>query len=216
MIDPTPLSQQILSELKEEIISGRLRPNQKISIEELAQNWKVSTTPVRDAIRNLDAAGFVVISPRKSITVADLDLKAFKDVFDLRIALECCAVELAINSIPTEVIENALHEFHFAYDEYKTTGNLEYLEKVDNYVHQIILDYCDNKKLVGMMDQLHDLISWARGIVINQPKSYVDAADEHILILEHLKSRQVELAVQAVRTHLKNSFERTQAYWNSK
>jgi DNA-binding GntR family transcriptional regulator len=214
MIDPTPLSQQIQAELKEEIISGRLRPNQKILIEELAQKWKVSTTPVRDAVRNLELAGFVIVSPRKSITVANLDLKAFKDVFDLRIALECCGVELAINRIPAHVIENALESFQHAYEKYKTSGNLDPLEQVDNVVHQIILDYCDNEKLVAMMDQLHDLISWARRIVINQPKSFGEAAGEHIQILEHLKSRQVQLAVQAMRTHLANSFERTQTYWN--
>jgi DNA-binding GntR family transcriptional regulator len=187
MIDPTPLSQQIQAELKEEIISGRLRPNQKILIEELAQKWKVSTTPVRDAVRNLELAGFVIVSPRKSITVANLDLKAFKD---------------------------ALESFQHAYEKYKTSGNLDPLEQVDNVVHQIILDYCDNEKLVAMMDQLHDLISWARRIVINQPKSFGEAAVEHIQILEHLKSRQVQLAVQAMRTHLANSFERTQTYWN--
>jgi DNA-binding GntR family transcriptional regulator len=213
MINRNPLSQQIMTELKEEIISGRLRPNQKISIEELAQRWKVSTTPVRDAVHNLELAGFVVVSPRKSITVANLDLKAFKDVFDLRIALECCAVELAILRIPDRVLEGALESFRCANEDYRTTGSLARLEQVDNLVHQIILDYCDNEKLVSTMDQLHDLVSWARRIVINQPKSYGEAAGEHIRILECLQSRQVQLAVQAMRSHLANSFERTVANW---
>jgi DNA-binding GntR family transcriptional regulator len=213
MIDATPLSQQILSELKEEIISGRLRPNQRISIEELAQRWKVSTTPVRDAVHNLELAGFVVVAPRKSIMVANLDLKAFKDIFDLRIALECCAVELAILRISDRVLEDALESFHSANEDYRTTGSLARLEQVDNLVHQIILDYCDNPKLVSTMDQLHDQVTWARRIVINQPKSYGEAAGEHIRILECLKSRQVQLAVQAMRSHLANSFERTVANW---
>lgn len=215
MIETTPLNDQIAHELKEEILCGRLQPGQKISIEELAQKWKVSTTPVRDAVRSLEAAGFVIVSPRKSIIVANLDLKAFKDVFDLRIALECCAVELSINSIPIEVIENALLEIQTALDEYNKSGNLEHLRKVDNDVHEITLAYCDNKKLVAMMDGLHDLINWARGIVIRQPRSYDEAAREHIQFLHDMQSRQTQLAVQTMRTHLMNSYERTRAYWNN-
>lgn len=215
MIDPTPLSEQIAHELKEEILSGDLQPDQKISIEELAKKWGVSTTPVRDAVRNLEGAGLVVVSPRKSITVANLNMKAFKDVFMLRIALECCAVELAIDRIPTEIIDDALQELQTAVDNFNKTQDYEHLKKIDNDVHQIVLEYCDNKKLVSMMDNLQDLIVWARGIVIRQPKSYDEAVDEHLQIIQHLKSRETQLAVEAMRSHLTNSYERTLKYWNN-
>ena len=215
MIETTPLNEQIARELKEEILTGKLQPDQKISIEELAKKWGVSTTPVRDAVRTLEAAGFLVVSPRKSITVSSLDRKTFQDVFTLRIALECCAVELAIDQIPAEVVENASKLLQAAVEKFKATGDYEHLVEVDNIVHQMILDYCDNKRLVSMMDDLHDLINWARGIVIHHPKSYDEAAYEHIQILQYVKSREKDLAVQAMRTHLMNSFERSRHYWNN-
>jgi DNA-binding GntR family transcriptional regulator len=215
MIETTPLNEQIAHELKEEILTGQLQPNQKISIVELARKWGVSTTPVRDAVRTLEAAGFLVVSPRKSITVSSLDKKTFQDVFTLRIALECCAVALAINKIPAELIDSSLKLLQVSVEKFKATGDYKHLEKVDNIVHQMVLDYCDNKRLVSMMDDLHDLINWARGIVIHHPKSYDEAAYEHIQILQYVKSREKDSAVQAMKTHLMNSFERSRHYWNN-
>lgn len=216
MIDTTPVNEQITKELKEEILTGRLRPGQKLSIEELANKWKVSSTPVRDAIHSLEASGFVHIYPRKSVVVATLDFKAFKDVFDLRIALECLAVELSIHRVPENILDDALATTQNALQAYIETSRVEHITNVDNIVHMIVLDYCDNYKLVSMMNDLHDLITWARSIVIQQPKAYDEAIYEHINILEHMKNRDVQAAVTAMRCHLANSYERSRSYWNAK
>jgi DNA-binding GntR family transcriptional regulator len=214
MIELSPLNSQLFHVIKEEILSGRLQPNQKISIEELAQRFGVSTTPVRDAVRHLQAAGFVIVSPRKSVTVAYLDEKAIKDVFNLRIALECCAVELSIDHIPYKVINHALQVNQTALDQYNSSGNPEYLDNQENYdVHEIILKYCENNKLVTIMDDLRGLIVWARGISVGKPKFSDEAVREHIQVLEHVKSKELELAVRAMRSHLTNSCERTLGYW---
>lgn len=213
MIDTTPLNEQIMRELKSEILTGKLKPGQKLMIEELSKRWNVSSTPIRDAIRSLEASGFVIIAPRKSIVVSKLDQKAFKNVFDLRIALECLAVELSIKSIPDDVIDEGIKVTKGARDKYQKTGNLELLQNVDNIIHLLVLEYCDNEKLVSMMDDLHDLITWARSIVVRQIKSYEEAAHEHVYFLECLKSRNTQMAVLAMRTHLTNSCQRTLSNW---
>jgi DNA-binding GntR family transcriptional regulator len=214
MIDTTPLNDQIVRAIKEEILNGQLEPGQKISIGELAQRWNVSTTPVRDAIRSLESAGFVHVSPRKSITIAQMDIKAFKDVFDLRIALECLAVEQSMDRIPQVKIEKTLDETLTALDRYNETGKMTYLKDVDYLLHDLVISYCDNNKLVNVMDELHDLIEWTRSLVGRQPKSYSTAVYEHIEVLKAFKERDVESAVRAMRIHLKNSFERTCQSWN--
>lgn len=213
MIELSPLNSQLFHVMKEEILSGSLQPNQKITIEELAQRFGVSTTPVRDAVRRLEAAGFVIVSPRKSITVASLDEKAIKDVFNLRIALECCAVELSIDRIPSKVIDYALHANQTALDKYNNSETSADLDKLELDVHQIVLKYCDNNKLVAIMDDLRGLIIWARGIPVGKPKFSAQAVREHIQILKHLKSKEAQPAVQAMRSHLAQSCERTLGYW---
>ena len=212
MLEVTPLNSQIVQVLKEEILSGSLQPNQKISIEELAHRFGVSSTPVRDALRTLETTGFVIVSPRKSITVASLDEKAIKDVFDLRTALECCAVELSIDNIPPKIVEKTLQANYTALEKYNASENPEYLRKLED-IHDIILEYCNNHKLISIMDDLRSLIMWARGTPIGQPKSYPESVIEHIKILEHIKSKERELAVQAMRSHLIASCERTLGFW---
>lgn len=214
MIETTSLNDQIANEIKKEILDGHLESGQKISIGDLAKKWNVSTTPVRDAIRSLESAGFLVISPRKSITIAKMDLKSFKDIFDLRIALECLAVETSLDRMPQSIIDSTFQESQSAYAKYKETGELSHLKNIDNLVHDLALHYCDNKKLGEMMEELRDLIDWSRTMVVRQPKSYEPAALEHLEIIKAFHLRNTELAVQAMRVHLKNSFERTRANWN--
>lgn len=214
MIETTPLNEQIAHELKGEILNGVLEPGQKISIEDLAQRWNVSTTPVRDAIRSLEASGFVKVSPRKSVFVGSMDFKAFKDVFDLRIVLECLAVEQSVERIPQTKIEKTLDTCEAALEEYKKNADLNILKHVDNLVHDLVISYSDNQKLIQIMDELHDLIDWARSMVGRQPKSYDAAIYEHIQVLKALKKKDTQAAILAMRTHLKNSFERTRQGWN--
>ena len=213
MIDATPLNGQITRELKEEIMTGRLKPGERISIDDLAKKWKVSSTPIRDAIRSLESSGFVIVAPRKSVVVAVLDTKTFKNTFDLRIALECLALELAVNRIAESVIDDALAVTRLALKAYQETGNFEHLQKVDDIVHLVSIENCDNPKLVSMMDELNDLILWARRILIRQPKAYYEAALEHLQILDSIKKRDTQTSVILMRKHLANSFERTRFYW---
>jgi len=222
MIDLKPLNSQLFYAIREDILSGTLQPNQKVSIEELAQRFGVSTTPVRDAIRRLESSGFLIVSPRKSVTIACLDEKAIKDVFDMRIALESLALELSIDCIPTKIIENALQANQQALDDYLNTGNVKYLEKLDydqKYefnIHQLLLRYCNNKKLVAVMEDIRGLIEWARGSPIGHPRSYDVAVREHMEIFIHLKTKDRMKAVEALRTHLMNSCKRTLKYWQEK
>ncbi|HNW94668.1 MAG TPA: FCD domain-containing protein [Anaerolineaceae bacterium] len=83
-------------------------------------------------------------------------------------------------------------------------------------MHQQLLKYCDNKKLVAIMEDIRGLIEWARGTPVGQPRSYDVAVREHMQILTYLKSNDREKAVQAMRSHLTSSCERTLGYWRGR
>lgn len=214
MIDLTPLNERIEMELKKGIVDGRLQPGQRLSIEELASSWHVSSTPVRDAIRRLEAGGFVKVSPRKSVYVATLDAQAFKEIFDLRVALECLAVELALPNIAPAEIDELIELYKNAYQSMKDTGSHEKLKEADPLLHDLFLTRSGNQKLVEIMDGLSDLITWARNIIVRQPDSYVDAYPEHMALLKVAHVGDAVGAQQAMRTHLRNSCNRTLTHWD--
>src|SRR6201995_5439710 len=91
MFNTVPLSAQVENALKEQILSGKLLPGQRIDLQSLAKLWNVSPTPLRDAVRSLANQGLVAVSPRRGVFVAAVDKKALKEIVKLRIALECPA-----------------------------------------------------------------------------------------------------------------------------
>jgi len=210
VVETASLSEQIQRELKEDILSGNLVPGQRLGIEDLALRWDVSSTPVRDAIKRLETAGLVRVAPRRGVFVSTLDQRTFKHVFDLRIALECLAAESAAALIPGDEIQRILTLYQEAGRQFERTGDDSLLVEHDSMVHDLIIRYCDNPKLVEIMQGLYDLIEWARNTVAKRdPNSYIQALPEHLQILEALKARDPDAAQTALRTHLRNAFEST-------
>src|SRR5438132_8899068 len=100
-----PLAEQVRDVLRERIVGGTFSPNERVDMEALAAEFGISVTPVRDAVRLLERDGLVVVRPRKGVFTAAADVKAFRDVFDARIALECLAVETAVDRIPAIALD---------------------------------------------------------------------------------------------------------------
>lgn len=214
MIDKATLGEQVEDALRKEILSGHLEPGQKIDLNEYATTWGVSSTPMRDAVSRLEQIGFVTVLPRRGVYVASIDQTTFKETFELRIALECMAVELSTPVIPTEEIEHVLQEYRDAERYFQGTGSRSRLIEVDYLVHQTVLHYCGNTRIIQIMHGLQDLINWARKtIVAHLPAAYEVTFPEHIEIVEAILARDVDRAVNAMRRHLENSYERTRSYW---
>jgi len=196
--------------LKEEITSGRLQPGEFVSIIDLSRQFGTSVTPVRDAIHRLSAIGFVNVSPRKEIRVASLDARKLKNVFEIRMALEGMAVRTATANIPAPELERAWGALCDAEASYSATGNMEGLLSQDSLVHDLIIQYCENEILVGLMRGLRDLSRWAQRTVIrSRPEAVTEALPEHKAILEALRSRSATEAERALVAHLNNTLERT-------
>jgi DNA-binding GntR family transcriptional regulator len=215
MITTSSLSEQIEHAIKDEILSGRFTPGQRIQIDELADRWRVSTTPIRDALRRLESAGLVEVAPRRGFFVATLSKREFKNIFDLRIALETLAIETATARIPDEELQQALGRYREAERRLKLHGDRSLLIEHDHTLHDLIIHYCDNPKLIEFMRELHDLDVWARAtLVMRRPDSYEQALPEHIRVMEALQARNADAAREALREHLSNAFYRAYNDWN--
>ncbi len=217
MLDTKSLSEQIETQLKREIMSGDLEPGQRLTIEDIAERLQVSTMPVRDAVRRLDGLGFLNVAPRRGVYVEDFDQTRFKNTMEIRIALECLAVELAAARIPAAKIISARESYQRGGDHFAQTGDLSMLADYDNLLHELIISYSENPLLVNIMRQLRDLISWAHHIVAKfRPNAQVDALSEHLEILDRLSERDVEATKSALRNHLLGTMQRTLDAWDRK
>ena len=95
--------------IRKQILSGAYRSGQALMTSELSTEIGVSRTPVRDALRQLEADGLVVIRPRLGASVTTMNFKAYREMCGLRLALETYAAGLAAqNRTPDELREMAL------------------------------------------------------------------------------------------------------------
>ncbi|RME63935.1 MAG: GntR family transcriptional regulator [Caldilineae bacterium] len=214
-IQTASLSQQIEEALKSEILAGRYKPGERIPLEELADKWGVSITPVRDAVKRLEKIGFVTVVPRRGVYASTVDWRTFENVFELRIALECLAIRKASQLIPDDVIERVLADYEESARRL-AEGDSEHLVQFDHSLHDLIIQYCDNEKLIEIMRNLHDLNFLARKtLLLIRPDSYEQALPEHLAIMRVLRAHDADAAEQAMRRHLTNVLERARATWKS-
>lgn len=212
MLQTTLLKEQVEEYLKREIVTGKLRPGERIDIAKYATHWGVSMTPIRFAVNQLAKSGFVKVNPRKNVTVARLDDQTFRDVMDLRMSLECLAIETAVSRISAKEIESGIALYEQAGAFYRETGDTKQLVEVDRLVHDLIVSNSGNRKLIEIMNDLSDLIIWARSTVVTRsPNSFIEALPEHLEIMYAIQRQDITAAQAALRLHLKNSISRTKA-----
>ena len=110
-----PLRDVVFETLRQKILKGELKPGERLIEVALAQRLGVSRTPVREAIHKLEQEGLVVMAPRKGAQVATISAQSVRDVLEVRKAMECLAVCLAISRItPQERIALRQAEEAFA------------------------------------------------------------------------------------------------------
>jgi DNA-binding GntR family transcriptional regulator len=211
------LSEQAEEALTDEILSGRLSPDQRVDLSGYASRWHLSQMPLRDAVKRLESRGLVVIRPRRGVFVARLDPRAIREIYEIRIALECMAVELATPLIPEKIVCKTLASYNRAKTMPQGKERQTLLSEIDTLVHSIVVEYAENSRLKGIIRGLSDLIRWSQATSYQQAGvSYDEALPEHIEILEAIQTRDVAAATAAMRHHLSNTLARIETKLHTK
>jgi len=93
---PRTVKEALVETLRDEIIRGDFVPGQYLRLEEIAARFDVSTMPVREALRDLEAEGLVTIFPHRGAIVTKLSADELQDIYDIRVTLEEMATRLAV------------------------------------------------------------------------------------------------------------------------
>lgn len=203
------VSEQVADEIRAEIINGQLIPGARINLEEYRQKWGISITPLRDAMKLLETSGLVDIQPRRGVFVAKVDIDELREVFQVRRALEPFVTELATPLIPVREARGLREKFEATR---KQTPARRYskLAEIDADVHEMVIRYCPNKRLVKLLTTLHDaIIRCQKTAVQGNPESYEASLDEHIAICAAIERQDPEEASRVMREHLEQTERRS-------
>lgn len=199
-----PLREVVFETLREAIITGRLKPGERLMEVQMAEEMGVSRTPVREAIRKLELEGFVVMMPRKGAYVSGISLKDIADVYEVRTALEALAAGLAAERITDEELEK-LERLLIAVTEAAENNDLDRWVRQDIDFHDIIYKASRNDRLMQIISNLMEQLHRFRSTSLAYPGRMKIAVEEHKKIVEAISERNVSLAQSLAQEHVENA-----------
>ena len=148
--DKYTLSGKVFHRLRKDILNGKYKENEELREVAIAGELGVSRTPVREALRQLELEGLVLIIPNKGAYVQGITEKDVEDIYMIRSLLEGLCVKIATQKISPQKIEELeeniiLSEFHAK----KMHG--EQLAELDNNFHEILYEASESKILEHLL-----------------------------------------------------------------
>jgi DNA-binding GntR family transcriptional regulator len=192
-------STAVSERLRAEIQRGELVPGTHLRQGEVAKRLGVSTTPVREAFRILQAEGLLTMDPHRGAIVFRPTRSDLQEAFDIRIALEQLALSRAIPQMP----EAAFSELEGIISRMKATEDPGRWRQLNTRFHSRIYSYSGLPRLRSMIANLTDTTSgYSQMATLRAPRSWW-ADQEHEAILEACKARDVRKAQTLLRDHLR-------------
>ncbi len=198
-----PLRDVVFHALRRAILTGEIKPGERLMEIHLAQELGVSRTPVREAIHKLEQEGLVTMIPRRGAQVAQISEKGLKDVLEVRRALDTFCAELACERM-TEEGAQQLKEAYKVFESATETKDATIIAKADVSFHDIIISSTGNEKLIITMNNLAEQMYRYRFEYIKDESQHKVLIAEHKALMDAIIARDVEKARKAAMIHIDN------------
>jgi DNA-binding GntR family transcriptional regulator len=203
------LSDHIADELRESIVTGKLKPGQRIVEQQIADAMQTSRGPVRDAIRVLEQEGLTIHYPHRGTFVARLTLEDAQEIYSLRLALELLMADYAVVHATDEQLQ-ALDELVQAMER-RARGDYSQFDAtdIDMDFHRMMCRISDHQRAMEAWEALESQI---RLLVLSHrtsdPSDFRDTGPTwHREIVRALHDRDRELVRAKIRHHVAASFQ---------
>jgi len=193
--------------LKKKIINNSLRPGEPLNEGAFSKEMKISKTPVREALQQLERDGFVENVPGRGCFVSRISFQDVKELFETREILECEVIRRAALKGDPEKIEGVRKKFDFL--EGNGEKALKNQFKAGDRIHAYLFESFGNKRLNEIYQRLLEHVERMRIHFFTQAheERFEDSYKEHLEILDALASRDPDRAEKAMRTHLRNAMD---------
>ncbi|MEG0829992.1 MAG: GntR family transcriptional regulator [Anaerovoracaceae bacterium] len=203
----TPMSSSLFSQIQKDILTGKLVPGERLVEQAICAQYKVSRTPVREALRQLEADGLIENILNRGAIVIGLSKQDFDDMFDLRKAYEIQAVKWAIERITDEEMDELEETFEFM-EFYTMKKDVDKMLTINTGFHQIIYNASHNRMLSQLLSSYQTYLKYKPGDVYNDEDYLITVLDEHRMIFKAFKEKDLEGGATAMELHISNSKSR--------
>lgn len=190
--------------LRNEIITGKLAPGERLKVETLKESLGTGASPIREALSLLTSDQLVERLDQRGFRVAETSRQQFQEILNLRCNLEDMALRQSVQNGGREWEENLVLVHHYMSRVDRT--DIELFEEKHKGFHMALLAACDSPILFRFCGQLYDLNVRYR-FLAGRSKSYGqrDVEAEHLAILDAAVSRDVNEASRLLMDHYRST-----------
>ncbi len=200
--------------IKRDIIFGALEPGKKLKLDGLKQRYEASLSTLRETLNRLASEGFVDAPEQRGFFVRPVSREDLIEIAELRILLECHALELSIQNGDTEWEGNlvsAHHKLHRLEKEMLSgdQSRKEDWKRYDWEFHQAMIEACNSSNLLSLHSTLYDKYLRYQMLVLTYRGE--DAVEEHRKMFEAALDRDTVAACEMLKAHIRNGLDHTLA-----
>lgn len=192
--------------LREEILTGILKPGEKVQPAELGKRWSVSPTPLREAFQRLAAEGLLEITPQRGARVARISLRDAYEVHEIRAVLEPMALRSSMQRATPEWLAEIDAAFEALTRELsRKIPDRGAVEEAHRHYHLALISNGESawmKRIIELLDS-HILRYWTLSAAPRRDTESV--IREHLRLHEHVRVGKIEVAVSELTAHLQHA-----------
>lgn len=204
---PTTEAAAAVAQLRRDILSGALAPEIKLKVRELTGRYHISASPIREALAQLAASGFVIHHGQKGFRVPPVTIENLIDITESRKIIESEALRLAIRHANSNwedeivasyhLFERQVHRFYDGEDR-----RLDVYEEKHHRFHRALIAACPLGMLKKYCDDLYIRKTRYRMLTRSYGFRKEEVIEEHRILKDAILSRKADAAVGALQSHL--------------
>jgi DNA-binding GntR family transcriptional regulator len=195
------LYQEVAERLRQRIYNQILKPGQWIDEQALAAEFGISRTPLREALKLLNAEGLVTLRPRRGCFVAEVTAEELDEIFPVMALLEGrCAYEAVRKATAAEMA--FLDELHARLEQQADAGDIDGYYR-DNYIfHEAVQKLAGNRWMERVVNELRKFLRMQRGRQLHLPGRLQASLQEHRQLMDAFHRRDAKAAERIMNDHL--------------
>ncbi|PKM84584.1 MAG: GntR family transcriptional regulator [Firmicutes bacterium HGW-Firmicutes-11] len=203
------LAEEIETILRERILHGEYGIGERIKESQVAEELAVSRTPIREALRQLEQKGLVQSIPNRGSFALGFTRQDIGDIYTVRAAVEAIAVGWAAERISAKELtelEDVFEKMEF----FTERLDSKRVSELNKDFHKIIYNATGSRFLAQILRSYQDYVEQTRKATVYCKENLMAILSEHGDILEALRKKDKDLAVERIAVHLENSRKRAE------
>jgi DNA-binding GntR family transcriptional regulator len=196
----TTASIAIRDRVRDDIVAGTLPFGSRLTLDLLARRYSVGHMPVREALRQLEGEGLVVLAPNRGARVRAVDVEFARNIFDLRIAIEAMLTRRAAERIEPHHLER-LQSIQDRFEAQARKRDFESLLSLNRQFHDVIDEAASNPEAARVLERHWRVIAALWNLYGYGEKRVAGVISDHRQLIEALAAHDAEVAACLAMAH---------------